>query len=265
MTSITLTPIGIVRGGRTEMAEDHWGGEVATLVLDPGMLDPDATAGLAEFSHLEVVFHFHLEHRVRRGATHPRGNPAWPRVGVLAGHSPVRPNHLGFSRCQLLQVAASRLLPSVTASAARAIEIGYDDEQEQRRARRIAMRQAELSAFHGGQRTCRVAVASRDGPHLTPLRYGCDETALLLYSVVRSQRWTDISRDGRVAVLVDVGDTYGELRGLNCAARPRLSARCRGPGRWMPGGRAGAALRPQVRRHRRDGPHRSSRLAAAGP
>jgi tRNA (adenine37-N6)-methyltransferase len=70
MTSITVTPIGVVCGGRTEIAEDHWGGEVATLVLDPGMLDPDATAGLAEFSHLEVVFRFHLEHRVRRGAAH---------------------------------------------------------------------------------------------------------------------------------------------------------------------------------------------------
>jgi tRNA (adenine37-N6)-methyltransferase len=110
MTSITLTPIGIVRGGRAEIAEDHWGSETATLVLDPGTLDPDATAGLAEFSHLEVVFHFHLEHRVRRGAAHPRGNPAWPRVGVLAGHSPVRPNHLGVSRCRLLRVAGLELL-----------------------------------------------------------------------------------------------------------------------------------------------------------
>jgi len=51
------------------------------------VLDPDATAGLSEFSHIEVVFHFDRETRVRRGASHPRGNPAWPRVGVLAGHS----------------------------------------------------------------------------------------------------------------------------------------------------------------------------------
>ena len=73
------------------------------------MLDPDATAGLAEVSHLEVVFLFRLGHRVRPGATHPRGNPAWPRVGVLAGHSPVRPNHLGVSRCRLLAVAGLEL------------------------------------------------------------------------------------------------------------------------------------------------------------
>ena len=65
----------------------------------------------------------------------------------------------------------------------------------------------------GQPRTCRVATAGQDGPHLTPLWYVWDGTALWLYSVVRSQRWTDISRDRRVAVLVDTGDAYGELRG----------------------------------------------------
>ena len=77
-----------MRGGRTEIAEDHWGGEIATLALDPDMLDPDATAGLAEFSHLKVVFHFHLEHQVRCGAAYPRGNPAWPQGGAKVGQCP---------------------------------------------------------------------------------------------------------------------------------------------------------------------------------
>ncbi len=85
--------------------------------------------------------------------------------------------------------------------------------REQRRARGIAMGKAELDTFLTKQRTCRVATASQDGPHLTPLWYVWDETALWLYSVVRSQRWTDISRDRRVAVLVDAGHAYGELRG----------------------------------------------------
>ena len=85
--------------------------------------------------------------------------------------------------------------------------------REQRRARKIAMSKAELDAFLTRQRTCRIATASQDGPHLTPLWYVWDGTALWLYSVVRSQRWTDISRDRRVAVLVDAGDAYGELRG----------------------------------------------------
>jgi nitroimidazol reductase NimA-like FMN-containing flavoprotein (pyridoxamine 5'-phosphate oxidase superfamily) len=66
--------------------------------------------------------------------------------------------------------------------------------REQRRGRSIAMGKAELDAFLTEQRTCRVATASQDGPHLTPLWHVWDGTALWLYSVVRSQRWTDISR-----------------------------------------------------------------------
>ena len=101
---VTVTPIGVVRGGRTEIYEDSWGDVTATIVLDPAELEPDATLGLAGFSHVEVVFLFHLAVTARRGAFHPRGNPAWPVTGVLAGRSPLRPNHLGVSRCELLAV-----------------------------------------------------------------------------------------------------------------------------------------------------------------
>ena len=58
---IVLTPIGVVRGGRTRIFEDHWGGVVSRLVLDPAVVDPSATGGLSDFSHIEVVFHFHRE------------------------------------------------------------------------------------------------------------------------------------------------------------------------------------------------------------
>lgn len=101
---IELVPIGVVVGGRSELFEDHWGVVTARLALDPAALDPDATRGLEQFSHLEVLFHFHRARRVCRSSEHPRGNPAWPRVGVLAGHGPMRPNHLGVSRCELLAV-----------------------------------------------------------------------------------------------------------------------------------------------------------------
>ena len=106
---IMVRPIGVVSGGRGQIFEDHWGTVVSRLILDPVAVDPDATLGLDEFSHIEVVFHFHKESRIRRGAAHPRGNPAWPLAGVLAGHSPVRPNHLGVSRCALLAVVGLEL------------------------------------------------------------------------------------------------------------------------------------------------------------
>jgi Pyridoxamine 5'-phosphate oxidase len=75
------------------------------------------------------------------------------------------------------------------------------------------MDKAELDAFLAEQRTCRVATVSAAGPHLTPLWFVWDAAALWLTSLVSSQRWTDIGRDPRVAVLIDAGEDYGELRG----------------------------------------------------
>jgi hypothetical protein len=75
------------------------------------------------------------------------------------------------------------------------------------------MDKAELDAFLTEQRTCRVASVNQHGPHLTPLWYVWDGTALWLTSIVASQRWTDLQRDPRVAVLVDAGEEYAELRG----------------------------------------------------
>jgi len=106
---ITLEPVGVVVGGRAEPIDDDWGGIEARIRMDAARFGPDAVEGLSAFSHLVVVFQFHLSARVNRGAAHPRGNPAWPRVGVLAGHSPTRPNHIGVSRCELISVDALEL------------------------------------------------------------------------------------------------------------------------------------------------------------
>jgi hypothetical protein len=84
---------------------------------------------------------------------------------------------------------------------------------EQRRGRRIAMTKGELDAFLAEERTCRVATSSPQGPHATPLWFAWDGKALWLTSIVKSQRWTDLVRDPRVAVLVDAGEEYFELRG----------------------------------------------------
>ncbi|MEU5050378.1 pyridoxamine 5'-phosphate oxidase family protein [Streptomyces sp. NPDC021096] len=84
----------------------------------------------------------------------------------------------------------------------------------QRRGRRIMMDPAELDAFLTAQRTCRVATAGRDGrPHVSALWFVWDGRALWLYSLTRSRRWADVRRDPRLAVIVDDGREYGELRG----------------------------------------------------
>ena len=49
---------------------------------------------------------------------------------------------------------------------------------------------------------------------MVPLWFVWDGASLWLSSVVRSQRWTDLMRDPRVAVIVDAGVEYSELRGV---------------------------------------------------
>jgi PPOX class probable F420-dependent enzyme len=86
---------------------------------------------------------------------------------------------------------------------------------EQRRGRKIAMTPEERDVFLGGERTCRVATIGGDGtPHVTPLWFAWDGTSLWLTSLVHSQRWTDLQRDPRVSVVVDAGDGFMELRGV---------------------------------------------------
>jgi tRNA-Thr(GGU) m(6)t(6)A37 methyltransferase TsaA len=103
---ITLEPVGVVMGGRIEAIDDDWAGVEAVIRLDRDRFETDAVAGLEAFSHLCVVFQFHLvdEADVVTGARHPRGNPDWPRVGMFAQRAKMRPNRLGVSNCALIAV-----------------------------------------------------------------------------------------------------------------------------------------------------------------
>ncbi|MGF7238825.1 MAG: pyridoxamine 5'-phosphate oxidase family protein [Frankia sp.] len=91
--------------------------------------------------------------------------------------------------------------------------------KDQRRGRKIAMSPDEIDAFLTEERTCRVATGSPNGPHLTPLWFVWDGKALWISSLVKSQRWTDIQRDPQVAVLVDTGHEFRELRGVEIRGR----------------------------------------------
>jgi tRNA (adenine37-N6)-methyltransferase len=103
---IALEPVGFVVGGRSEAIDDDWGGVAAVIRLDGAQFGADAVAGLSAFSHLVVVFAFHLVDPadVQWGARHPRGNPDWPEVGMFAQRAKMRPNRLGVSTCRLTGV-----------------------------------------------------------------------------------------------------------------------------------------------------------------
>lgn len=85
----------------------------------------------------------------------------------------------------------------------------------QRRGQRIAMSPDERDAFLAAERTCRVASVGADGtPHVSPLWFVWDGSALWLNSIVKSQRWTNLRRQPRASVVVDAGEGYLKLRGV---------------------------------------------------
>jgi len=93
---ITLDPVGHVRSARRDLRDDDWGDVTARIEVGEGF-PPESLDGLEEFSHAEIVFHFDrvADSAIERGARHPRGNPAWPRVGIFAQRGKDRPNRLG--------------------------------------------------------------------------------------------------------------------------------------------------------------------------
>ncbi len=103
MSAITVQPIGIVRSARAEPIDDHWDGIEARIELDPALFGPDATAGLSDFSHIEVVYHFDRvpDEEIQTGVRRPRGRKDWPRVGILAQRGKGRPNRIGVCACSL--------------------------------------------------------------------------------------------------------------------------------------------------------------------
>lgn len=110
MTPIEVTPVATVVGGRAEPVDDDWDAVEADIVLDD-RFTPDALDGLADFSHVDVVYSFHKvrEDAVVPGARHPRGRTDWPKVGIFAQRAKARPNRIGVTTCELLGVDGRRL------------------------------------------------------------------------------------------------------------------------------------------------------------
>ena len=104
-SALRFEPVATVVGGRSEPVDDDWEGVEAVIRLDE-RFEPEALDGLEAFSHVEVVYVFDRVDPadVETGARHPRGNEAWPRVGIFAQRAKDRPNRIGVSICRLLRI-----------------------------------------------------------------------------------------------------------------------------------------------------------------
>jgi tRNA-Thr(GGU) m(6)t(6)A37 methyltransferase TsaA len=105
-----MEPVGYVSSSRLIAADDGWDAEISSIQLAPGY-GPEALQGLADFSHVEVLYHFHQADaaRVVTGARFPRDNPAWPLTGIFAQRGRNRPNLLGSTVCRVVRVQGTTL------------------------------------------------------------------------------------------------------------------------------------------------------------
>lgn len=72
----------------------------------------DGLLGLDGFSHIIVCYWLNQNDTADRRATlrvHPRGDHANPLTGAFATHSPLRPNPLAITVCELVRIEGSRL------------------------------------------------------------------------------------------------------------------------------------------------------------
>jgi tRNA (Thr-GGU) A37 N-methylase len=103
---IEVEPVATVISRRTEPTDDYWGEVQSIIRIDPSRFPVESVQGLDEFSHLVVLFRFHLidPSEVHLGARSPRNNPQWPATGTFVHRNMKRPNRLGISFPRLLKV-----------------------------------------------------------------------------------------------------------------------------------------------------------------
>jgi PPOX class probable F420-dependent enzyme len=87
----------------------------------------------------------------------------------------------------------------------------------------IRMAPQEVRAFLAERRTAAVATIGRDGfPHVVAMWYVPTEDALAFWTYAKSQKAVNLRRDPRLTCLVEAGETYGELRGVQIKGRAEL-------------------------------------------
>ncbi len=101
--AIKLKPIGLVRtsAAKNEVKDKR---RVSKIVVREDLVQ--ALEGLRGCSHLFIIFWMHQISECRRGKmkVHPRGRRDMPLLGVLATRTPYRPNPLGLTLVELLEM-----------------------------------------------------------------------------------------------------------------------------------------------------------------
>jgi PPOX class probable F420-dependent enzyme len=86
------------------------------------------------------------------------------------------------------------------------------------------MTDAEVDAFIEQQRTMAVATIGRDGrPHLVAMWYAILDGIPCFWTFAKSQKVVNLRRDPRITCLLEDGDEYSELRGVELAGHAEMT------------------------------------------
>ncbi|WP_455675737.1 SAM-dependent methyltransferase [Pradoshia sp.] len=108
---ISIVPIAIVNNNRTTIEDDNWGSILSTIELAENMSE-SSLEGINEFSHLEIIFYFDKVSgdNIQFEARHPRNNKEYPKVGIFAQRGKNRPNKLGVTVVELLEISNKKMI-----------------------------------------------------------------------------------------------------------------------------------------------------------
>jgi PPOX class probable F420-dependent enzyme len=88
----------------------------------------------------------------------------------------------------------------------------------------IAMSDAEVREFLAEGGTVQLALHGPDGyPDITPMWFVVDDGTLWMRTYGRSQKVVNARRDGRCCALIETGDRYVELRGVQITGDLQIS------------------------------------------
>jgi tRNA-Thr(GGU) m(6)t(6)A37 methyltransferase TsaA len=97
---IEISPIGFVRRtSSTENVRDK--SLVSRIVLRKDLVK--ALDGVAEFSHVIIIYWMHKISNAERKSVHGGGRREMPPVGVFACRGPIRPNPIGLTVVELVK------------------------------------------------------------------------------------------------------------------------------------------------------------------
>jgi PPOX class probable F420-dependent enzyme len=87
----------------------------------------------------------------------------------------------------------------------------------------IKMTSEEVDEFLQGRHTMSIATMNHDGTiHLVAMWYGFLEGAIAIETKAKSQKVQNLRRDPRMTVLVEDGETYEELRGVELVGKGEI-------------------------------------------